>query len=134
MLFTFGCLQALAGCTGPSIWEPMVQSNFAYPNSNIMDRQRISLDQNGKLSGGTHAKGIAVRYYPLWAIPKLEDARQTQEAIDQALANGHGEILVDGSYRMESSNAFLFWAVKVTVEGEVYNMTLITRDLGKKPL
>ena len=109
-----------SGCTGPSIWEPLPQSNFAYPNSNVIPLQ--------------HTQGTVSRsYIAPFQTPVLNDAALMQDAIDQAVHNGGGDLLIDGSHSVQSTIVpLLFITVyteKVTVDGTAAKM-----EVGKRAL
>jgi hypothetical protein len=96
----------VAGCTGPSIWEPMPQSNFAYPNSNV-----TQLD---------HVKASVSRTYLLpFQNVNFMDATQKQEAYNAALQRSGGDLIIDGNYTVRSKIVPLFIVTSITVEGTV---------------
>jgi hypothetical protein len=112
---------AIAGCTNVSTYEPYIQSNFAYPNSNIYDM--------------TPTSGTASKTY-FFAIPSLTDAYLTEAAIADALkkAGGDRKILIDGDYRAELK-IFPFlpiYTVTAVVTGNAGKVELGRRDLGGK--
>lgn len=116
----FGAGLMLAGCAGPSVWEPMAQSNFAYPNSNVIPLK--------------HTEGASSRTFILpFQVPVLNDARQTQEAINKALQASGGDIMIDGSYRMRSKIVPLFVVTLYTVDVEV-DGTAGKMEIGKRNL
>lgn len=120
LLFSGLTALALSGCAGPSMYKPMVQSNFAYPNSNVVPLK--------------HAQGQASRAYVVpFQAPDFENGAQEQDAINSALQSSGGDLLIDGSYSMRSKlYPLLFvqlWTVDVTVDGTASKMEIGKRNL-----
>ncbi len=85
--FAASCLGAatLAGCTGLNTYEPIVQSRFIYPNSNVYD----TITKDG------HAHRVS-----FFTMPSLNDADLVNEAIADALHKAGPEysVLTDAKY------------------------------------
>lgn len=119
-LLAFGAALVLSSCTVASVYTPLAQSNFAYPNSNVIPLK--------------HAEGESSRTYVApFQTPDFGAGEQTQEAINLALQQSGGDILVDGSYTMKATMVWLYiveiYTVDVTVEGTASKM-----ELGKRTL
>ena len=118
LLATAGLI--LCCCAGPSVWQPLPQSNFAYPNSNVVPLR--------------HAQGTSSRtFVSPFQLPDLNDARQTQEAINKALQTSGGDIMIDGSYTMRSMTVPLLFISVVTVD-VVVDGTAGKMEIGKRNL
>lgn len=126
------CAFLLSGCTGPSLWEPMVQSNFVYPNSNIRSANALTIDNQGRILTGQETKKTISETYPIWSIPDFRSIKRAQKASDLAMKDVNANILVDGSIRTESHNYFLFWTIETTVSGKGIYQEVLRRDLNQK--
>jgi len=121
-IFLVGGLLAtsiLSACAGPSIYRPLVQSNFAYPNSNVVPLG--------------HAQGVSSRTYVVpFQAPDFDSGSQITDAINSALQSSGGEIIIDGSYSMRSTMypiLFQIWTVDVSVDGTAGKMEIGRRNL-----
>ena len=118
LLPVIGLVWLLGGCAGPSLWLPMTQSNFDYPNSNVIPLK--------------HVVGTSTRsYFSPFEIPRFSDATAIEEAINNALRGSGGDIMIDGSYAMESKLVPLLFFESVTVTYTV-DGTAGKMEIGKR--
>lgn len=120
VIVALGIALSLSACEGPSVWEPLAQSNFAYPNSNVVPTTHVS---------ATVSKSYVVPFQN----PNFNDAALLEQAINEARKKSGGDIIVDGSYSMTSTTIPLLFiavvSVDVTVEGTATKMELGKREL-----
>lgn len=121
----------LPGCSGPSLWEPMVQSNFVYPNSNIRYGKGLVVNDDGRIVTGKPVSKKTTDVYPFWSIPDFKSAARVRKVSDEAMAAAGQNLIVDGSVFTETTNYFLFWTVSVTVSGLGIDQEPLRRDLTK---
>ncbi|MFN3077046.1 MAG: hypothetical protein ABT940_09250 [Alphaproteobacteria bacterium] len=110
----------LSACSGPSIWVPIAQTNYAFPNSNVVPV-------------GT-AKATATRSYVVpFQTPRFADAVAYAQLRDQALKSKNADILVDAEYHATTTIVPLYivniWTVNETLEGTAAKMEIGKRDL-----
>jgi hypothetical protein len=101
---------ALSACTGPSIYTPMPQSNFTYPNSSVAPL--------------THVRAsVRQTYIAPFQTPDFADARMQREAYFKALQGSGGDLIIDGDYAIRSTVIWIpllpvyFFNVEGIVEG-----------------
>ena len=105
-----------SGCTVMQASFPAAQSHFAYPNSNITPI--------GHVKGSASITGL---------MPVVQDADMEEQAIQNALAQKGGDVLVD--YTMTTKVTMLplmfinIYTTDLTVEGTATKM-----EIGKKAL
>jgi hypothetical protein len=96
----------LSGCTGPSLYQPLPQSHFVYPN--------------GEPNRLDHVKGTVTKTYIMpFQIPEFQSARLQREAYAIALEKSGGDLIIDGDYSVRSTLIPLPFLQIVTVEGTV---------------
>jgi len=119
-LSVLGAVLALSGCTVASQYSPLPQSNFAYPNSNVIPLK--------------HAEGEASRtYIAPFQIPDFTSGAVLQDAITNALQNSGGDLLVDGDYKLKTKMIWL-WVVEVYTVTANVGGTAAKMELGKRNL
>jgi hypothetical protein len=99
---------AISACSGPSLYAPLPQSAFAYPNSDV--------------SPGTHVRATVTRSYIYpFQTPHYGDAEMRREAYVDALKGTDGDLIIDGDFTMTSKMIPLgfvnIFTVNATVEG-----------------
>jgi hypothetical protein len=111
----------LAACTGPSLYVPMPQSNFAIPNANLV--------------GMGHVKGTvtATRVSPFQNLV-IPDARLQREAYAKALQGSGGDLIIDGDYTARTTMIPLIFLQVYTVEGTVEGTAVKVAEIGSRPL
>jgi hypothetical protein len=120
-LWVLGATVALSGCTVASIYSPLPQSGFAYPNSNVIPLR--------------HSEGEAMRYYLApFQIPDFTSGSLLQDAVSSALQTSGGDLIVDGDYTIKTKMIWLLYVQlymeDVTVEGTAAKMELGKRNLS----
>jgi len=103
-----------SGCAGPSLYTPLPQSHFSYPNSDVAALGPV--------------KGTSKRSFIFpFQTPIFNDATMKREAYDDALKGSRGDFIIDGDYRIESSMIPLLFVsifnVETTVEGTAAQTT-----------
>jgi hypothetical protein len=105
----------LAACTGPSLYEPMPQSAFAFPNSDVVPL--------------THVRATVSRFYIMpFQSPNFDNAAMRREAYLQALKGTNADIIIDGDYSVRTKLfpiLLVFVQVQGTVEGTAARVTRV---------
>jgi hypothetical protein len=119
-LLTVTIALALSGCTVASLYTPLSQSNFDYPNSNVIPLR--------------HTEGHASRtYIAPFQLPDFTSGAAMQDAINNALQTSGGDLVIDGSYKMTTTMIYLVvvqaYTIDVTVDGTAAKMEIGKRNL-----
>src|SRR3954447_13578452 len=112
---------SLAACTGASVYAPMAQSNFAYPNAN--------------LSPLTHVKASVTRtYFSPFQIPDIPSAAMQREAYFKALQGSGGDLIIDGDFTVQTKLIPLLFVTIITAEGTVEGTAAKIDQVGIRKL
>ena len=109
-----------SACAGPSLYTPLPQTNFAYPNSDVAPL--------------SHVIGTSQRsYFFPFQSPEFNSAEMRREAYANALVKSGGDLIIDGDYTVKVKMiplAFItLYTVDATVEGTAARMTA----MGNRP-
>jgi hypothetical protein len=109
-------LLATSACSGPSLYSPLPQSNFAYPNSDVTPM--------------SHVVGSAKRsYFMPFQTPEFSDATMRREAYADALSKSGGDLIIDGDYTVKTTMIPILigelFTVEARVEGTAARMTAL---------
>ena len=110
----------LTACTGASLYAPFSQSNFTYPNSDVVPP--------------THVKATVTRSYILpFQNADIPDATVKRDAYIEALKSSGGDVIIDGDFSIRSKMIPLFVVMVVNVEDTVEGTAAKIRKVGFRP-
>lgn len=108
-----------SGCAGPSLYTPLPQSHFSYPNSDV--------------SALGPVKGTSKRsFISPFQTPIFNDATMKREAYDDALKGSRGDFIIDGDYKIESTMIPLLFVSIFNVEATVEGTAAQTTNKGNR--
>jgi hypothetical protein len=109
-----------SACTGPSLYEPLPQSQFVYPNSDVIP--------------GGHVTGSAEQTYIMpFQIPQYDSAVMRREAYVNALSPNGGDLIINGGFSERSMMVPLFIIYIVTVDYSVEGTSARMAEVGTRP-
>ena len=112
---------SLAACTGASVYAPMPQSAFAYPNSD--------------LSPLGHVRASSTRtYISPFQILDIPGAAMQREAYLKALQGSGGDIIIDGDFTVRTTLIPLLFVTIINAEGTVEGTAAKVVQVGSRKL